>query len=255
MKTKDRLDKQLVTLGLSRSRSHARDLIQGSKVRVKGLIVTKPGHICSEEDVTIEELDPYVGRGAHKLETFLDEFLIDFKDKTVADIGASTGGFTEVALLRGAKKVYAIDVGSDQLDAKLRNDSRVMNLEKVNAKDLSILEEKVDLIVSDLSFISLNLVVTEMSNIIRDEGLALLLFKPQFEVGKKNLNSKGIVTCPDEEVLGFLNNFLKLCFENHFELVKAMKCLVKGKTGNQEYFLLLKKNIMMKDKAILKELP
>lgn len=196
-----RLDVTLVERGLARSRSQAAELIVGGQVRVDEQRVTKPSaKVGAHSDVTVDVTDPYVSRAAHKLLAGLDSFSIDPRDRLALDLGASTGGFTQVLLERGARQVIALDVGHGQLAEELRSDSRVRVVERCNARELTreslaahaTIAEVPDLIVADLSFISLTLVLPAIAEIAAPEAELVLLIKPQFEVGREGIRD-GIV--------------------------------------------------------------
>ena len=236
---KERLDQLLVKLGLVSSRSQAAPLIKEGLVTVDGEVVTKPSIKCGEDqEIKILKEHIYVGRGAQKMEGAFKDFDLSFKDKVVGDMGASTGGFTEFALMHEASKVYAVDVGHDQLAAKLVKDERVVNLEGTNIRDglpLDVFDPLCDIIVVDLSFISLSYVLAPMAEVLRSEGEFVILVKPQFEVGRSSLGKNGIVkdTKAIEEVLERVKNE---CLESKLDVQKISPCAIKGKTGNQEYF-------------------
>ncbi len=198
---KKRIDILLVELGLAPSRERAQALILSGNVLVSDQPVTKPGHSVSE-DASIRvrgEDHPYVSRGGVKLAAALDAFGVPVQGRVGLDIGASTGGFTHVLLLRGAKRVFAVDVGHNQLDWKIRNDPRVIVHEKVNARALpfDLIGQKIDLIVVDVSFISLDKILPAALVFAHLETDWITLIKPQFEVGKEKVGKGGIVT--DEE--------------------------------------------------------
>ncbi len=191
-----RLDLALVERGLARSRSHARQLIDAGRVRLDGRSDPKPSAPVDRGAVIDVRPDPYVSRAAHKLIRALDDSGVPMP-RRVLDAGASTGGFTQVALERGAEVVYAVDVGHGQLAAAIRQDERVVVEEGVNLRDLTLAHvgaRPVDLVVADVSFISLRLVIDRLFGVLSPEGRALVLVKPQFEVGRSHLDSHGVVT-------------------------------------------------------------
>lgn len=192
-----RLDIWMHTNGMTPSRKKAQDLIAGGSVYVNRRQIRKAAHLVSDADQIeiLGDVMPYVGRGGYKLAHALQVFSVDVSGKRCADIGASTGGFTDCLLQNGAAFVYAIDSGSDQLDASLRGDARVRSMEKCNARYCTheMLGERVDIAVCDVSFISLTKLFGAISDILKPEGLLVALVKPQFEVGKENLNKNGIV--------------------------------------------------------------
>src|SRR5581483_5162123 len=200
MSTKLRLDQLLVNTGLFPSREQARRAIMAGEVKVGTRVAAKPSELLEEQaSVSIKPAPRYVGRGALKLESALDHFKIEVHGKTALDIGASTGGFTDCLLQRGAAKIYAVDVGHGQLDWKLRNDSRVIVLEKINARSLARthVPEPVDLCVIDVSFISLTLILPNAFNLITPDAVILALIKPQFELQRTDVGRGGIVREPD----------------------------------------------------------
>ena len=222
----ERLDKRLVELGLVATRSKAQQLITNKKVRVDGKLISKPSYKVLNEEVEVIEDVNEVGRGYHKF----------------ADVGASTGGFTQFCLSLGAQKVFAIDVGHGQLDPSLISDERVVNLEGTNIRELNSLEEKVDLCVADLSFISLNLIWNNLVSISCDNAEMILLFKPQFEVGREGIGKKGLVK-GREYVIRALEEIKVQCEAAGLRIKGFKPCVIKGrKSGNQEYFLFLDKS-------------
>lgn len=196
-----RADVALVERGLAASRERARALIEAGLVAVNGRAVPKPAFKVGPEDAltVLGELHPYVGRGGLKLEKALNVFHVDVAGLVCADIGASTGGFTDVLLRNGARRVYAIDVGTGQLDPRLLGDPRVTNMEKVNARTLSrdMFPEALALAVMDVSFISIKLILPALFDLLGDMGRVVTLVKPQFEAGRGNIGKKGIVTRPE----------------------------------------------------------
>ncbi len=237
---KDRADKVLVEANLAPTRSQALQLILEGVVFYKGVLVSKAATKIDSDGLEVRKETQYVSRGAHKIAGAITQFQVEVQDKIIADVGASTGGFTEFVLSLGAKKVFAIDVGHDQLAMKLRTDPRVINLEGVNIKFPYQLEEAVDLAVVDLSFISLKLVIENIFRLLKKNGRVLALIKPQFEVGKTNLDKNGIVKDSETTLLMLseLKNWLK---EKEIEVINEILSPIKGKMGNQEYFFYLKR--------------
>lgn len=229
-----RADLKLVELGLAKSRTQAADLIKGGHVLYDGVPVKKASQFVEGDNFQITKERIYVGRGAHKIESALSHFAVDFKDKVVLDVGASTGGFTQYALELGAKHVYAVDVGSDQLDPLLVADSRVSNLEKTDIRSLDSLERAVEFVVVDVSFISLAHIFDSLVRLAPGSEM-IVLVKPQFEVGQMGLGKGGIVKEREtrHQVLREL-----VTVANRFGLnVKGVcACALVGKSGNQEYF-------------------
>lgn len=232
----ERLDSLLVKLKLSPTRSKAQDLIKKGKVKVDGKVIEKASAKFSEEQkFEVDTAELYVGRGAEKLKGAHCDFSLSFEGKIIGDMGASTGGFVEYSLLHGAKKVYAVDVGHDQLAEKLRDDPRVINLEGTNIKNGLSFEEKCDLIVIDLSFISLTYVIEPILSVLKAKGEMAILVKPQFEVGKEGLGKNGIVK-DSNAVIAALEKIYDHFLGRGFVIQKASPCTIAGKTGNQEYF-------------------
>jgi 23S rRNA (cytidine1920-2'-O)/16S rRNA (cytidine1409-2'-O)-methyltransferase len=240
---KARLDNLLVTCGLADSRAKAQALILAGRVRVAGQLETKAGTLV-REDAAVELLapaSPYVSRGGEKLASALDHFGVDPAGLVCLDAGASTGGFSHVLLLKGAAKVYAVDVGYGQLHPTVRNDPRVVVLERVNLRLLprQSIPEAVDLATLDLSFISLTLVLPKILEFLKPGAEILALVKPQFEVGKGSVGKGGVV------------RDVKLQQEAVAKVARAARSLglaasegfpspLKGPKGNQEWFLHLK---------------
>jgi len=191
-----RLDAYLSENGLAKSRSYAAELIKNSLVTVNGITVVKPSFDVTGEKVeVIHELYDFVGRGGVKLEAALREFSVDVSGMTAIDIGASTGGFTDCLIKRGAKKVYAVDSGHGQLASSLLNDERVVNLEGFNAKNISpgSIPDICDIAVCDVSFISQTQLISSIRSVLSENGCFITLVKPQFECGREALGKGGIV--------------------------------------------------------------
>jgi 23S rRNA (cytidine1920-2'-O)/16S rRNA (cytidine1409-2'-O)-methyltransferase len=210
------------------------------EVVVAGKTITKPGTLVAEEAViTIRQPPPFVSRGGIKLDYALDRFQLDVSSKVVADIGASTGGFTDCLLKRGARRVYAIDVGYGQLDYRLRCDPRVVVMERVNARYPIPLPEKVDLATIDLSFISVEKVIPSVARLVKDDGYLLVLLKPQFEARRGEVGKGGIVKQPivHARVLG---RFIAWMIDHGFRLGGLVASPILGASGNKEFFVLLR---------------
>ncbi|HKR64351.1 MAG TPA: TlyA family RNA methyltransferase [Thermoanaerobaculia bacterium] len=235
---KQRLDVALVERGLVDSRAKAQSLIMARRVLVNGQFVDKAGaSVVEEDEVRVAELEhPWVGRGGMKLAHALKEFAIDVTGKVCADIGASTGGFTDVMLKHGAAKVYAIDVGHGQLDVSLRNDPRVIIREKVNARYLQLenFDEPIDFVSIDVSFISLKLILPAVANFLRGELVALI--KPQFEVGKHEVGKGGIVR-DDDKRRAAVEGVVATARELGFDVKGVIESPVKGAEGNVEFLM------------------
>jgi 23S rRNA (cytidine1920-2'-O)/16S rRNA (cytidine1409-2'-O)-methyltransferase len=242
---RERLDKVLLDRGLVASRERARALIMTGAVLVRGQPQTKPGTLVDpSDDITLREEDhPYVSRGALKLVKGLDHFGIDPSGLVALDIGASTGGFTDVLLRRGAARVYAIDVGYGQLAWSIRQDPRVVVLERHNARtlDLGLVPEPCDLAVIDVSFISLTLVLPRIRELLRPPpGKPIVaLVKPQFEVGRERVGKGGVVREPEvrrsavDKVRGW-------ALASGFEAGDDVESPITGPAGNVEFLLLLR---------------
>jgi 23S rRNA (cytidine1920-2'-O)/16S rRNA (cytidine1409-2'-O)-methyltransferase len=235
---KQRLDVVLVERGLVDTRSKAQSLIMARRVLVNGLFVDKAGAaIAADDEVTVAELEhPWVGRGGMKLAHALKEFAISVEGKVCADIGASTGGFTDVMLQNGAAKVYAIDVGYGQLDVSLRNDPRVVNREKVNARYLQPenFDDPIAFVSMDVSFISLKLVLPAVAGFLKGELVALI--KPQFEVGKHEVGKGGIVRDPEQRQAA-VDGVVACARELGFDVKGVIESPVKGAEGNVEFLM------------------
>lgn len=252
---KQRLDLLLVEKGLVRTRDRAKALILAGKVLVNGVRESKAGVLVPFDAEVLAELPdfPYVSRGALKLKAALDHLSIEVAGMICMDVGASTGGFTDLLLRSGAKKVYAVDVGYGQLAWSLRQDERVVVLERCNIRHLlreTILEE-MDLVTIDTSFISLKLVVPACKKFLHADARVLALIKPQFEVGKGEVGKGGVVRNPDaqEKVVRELSAFFE---EEGFFVGNAIPSPIKGPKGNQEFILPLwtKKERQMHEEVI-----
>jgi 23S rRNA (cytidine1920-2'-O)/16S rRNA (cytidine1409-2'-O)-methyltransferase len=241
---KTRLDVALVERGLAASRERARALIMAGQVRVDGHVVSKASaNVAPEAAIALEVPDhPYVSRGGVKLAHALDDFKIDPAGKRALDVGASTGGFTDVLLQRGAASVIALDVGHGQLDWKLRNDPRVDVREGVNARALTPADvpHQVDLVVIDVSFISLGHILPPLPPFIAPGGDVVALVKPQFEAGRDEVGKHGLVTDPavHEAVIARVTTQAEAA---GFARLGMAASAITGATGNQEFFLHLRK--------------
>jgi 23S rRNA (cytidine1920-2'-O)/16S rRNA (cytidine1409-2'-O)-methyltransferase len=195
---KKRLDVLMAERELTESRNKAQRLIRAGEVRVDGRLVDKPStHVAEDAEVTLKSKPPFVSRGGEKLDAALERFDFDVSGVVAADVGASTGGFTDCLLQRGAQRVYAIDAGYGQLHWKLRNDPRVVVMERTNARYLAELPEPVALVTLDVSFISLDLILPQAVSWLCGEGDIVALIKPQFEAGPQNVEKGGVVRDPD----------------------------------------------------------
>lgn len=193
-----RLDQLLTQRGLARSRAEAQALILAGEVELDGIRRLKPGQLVAEDaPITVIEKPRWASRAAHKLIRALDAFVINPAGLACLDAGASTGGFTDVLLDRGARVVYAVDVGRGQLLDRLRRDPRVVSMERTNLRELEELSEPIDLATLDLSFISLRLVLPNVRRLLTDDGRVVALVKPQFEAGKEDVPRGGVVRDPE----------------------------------------------------------
>ncbi|MDI6860928.1 MAG: TlyA family RNA methyltransferase [Caldisericia bacterium] len=238
MERKLRLDKILLERGFFESRSKAQEAIKRGYIIVNGKKVNKSGIYVSDDAhiIVIQDL-PFVSRGGEKLKEIIERFNIDINEKVCIDIGSSTGGFTQVLLKYGAKRVYAVDIGEGLLHESLRKDNRVIVKEGVNARYLneSDIPEKVDLISQDISFISSKIIISNCKKLLKDGGEYIVLIKPQFEVGKGKIN-RGVIKNFDihREVL---IEFLEFIKKEEFSPVGLIPSPIKGGDGNIEYLL------------------
>jgi 23S rRNA (cytidine1920-2'-O)/16S rRNA (cytidine1409-2'-O)-methyltransferase len=229
---------------LVESREKAKRMIMAGLVKVNNHISDKPGHLIPvSSEISLEEPSlPYVSRGGLKLEAALDRFSVEVKGKILMDVGASTGGFTDCLLQRGAEKVIAVDVGYGQLHWKIRQDPRVVVIEKTNIRYLGPEQIKVpiDGAVIDVSFISLKLVIPPVSHLLSEKAFIVALIKPQFEVEKDQVGKGGVVRDPSlrEEVIANLSRFFK---EAGWDLEGCIPSPILGPKGNQEYLAYLER--------------
>ncbi|MDY6793359.1 MAG: TlyA family RNA methyltransferase [Thermodesulfobacteriota bacterium] len=240
---KQRLDLAVVERGLARSRQRAKALIMEGKIRVNDQPVDKPGTLVSPNDhLYLKGKDiAYVSRGGVKLESALKSFKLNVDGFFCLDVGASTGGFTDCLLQQGAKRVFAVDVGYGQLAWKLRQDQRVVVIERTNIRYMSLtaLPRPVDLITIDVSFISLKTVVPAVTKFMKKSAVIVALIKPQFEVGRGKVGKGGVVRHPDlhQEVIAELTDFF---LDKGFLCKPAIPSPILGPKGNREFFIHLK---------------
>src|SRR5438067_13352756 len=234
-----RLDVLVAKSGLAESRERAQALILAGKVRVAGETVRSPARTVRDDaSIDVDAQPGYASRGALKLAPALDGFGVDPAGRVCADIGASTGGFTDVLLRRGAEKVFALDVGRGLLHWRLRQDPRVVVIERTNARDLETFPENVSLVVIDVSFISLEKVLPAVRR-AAPRGEVVALFKPQFEVGRKDVGKGGIVR--DQAALEeALDRFRDWCAANGYAVIAYAQSEVAGAEGNREVFFHLR---------------
>lgn len=243
--TMKRLDQELVDRGLCDSRERAKRAIIAGQVRVNAQTARKPSDsVSATDELAIDTPEKYVSRGGHKLEHALAHFGVDVKDKIAIDLGASTGGFTDCLLQCGARKVYAVDVGSGQLAWKLRNDPRVVVMEKTNARELKPerFAELADIVTADCSFISLQKILRAVVALVQTSGNIVALIKPQFEAGKAEADKgAGVITdsAVHERVLRELQEFVAAKLPLRWVGVTESPLL--GPAGNKEFLVLLDK--------------
>lgn len=249
---KKRLDVLVYEKGFAESREKAKAVIMAGQVYVDNQKADKCG-ASYDENVKLEVRGgtlPYVSRGGLKLEKAIKEFGLDLNGKTTMDIGASTGGFTDCMLQNGAKKVYAIDVGYGQLAWKLRNDPRVVNLERTNMRKVTReqVPDEIDFFSVDVSFISLRLILPVARELMADNARAVCLIKPQFEAGREKVGKKGVVRDPavHAEVVRGIYDF---CLQNGFDVLALDFSPIKGPEGNIEYLIYLERSDAPLDRA------
>ncbi|MBQ7704150.1 MAG: TlyA family RNA methyltransferase [Selenomonadaceae bacterium] len=240
---KQRIDILLAEKNLCESRARAKSLIMMGKILVNGQKIDKAGTLVaadSEIKILGEEM-PFVSRGGFKLQKAVEVFNLNLEGKIAADIGASTGGFTDCMLQRGAKKVYAIDVGYGQLAWKLRNDDRVVNLERTNIRNVETLPDILDFASIDVAFISLDKVLPVAFKLLSEVGEIAALIKPQFEAGKENVGKKGVVK--DKKIHSAVIEYVLTFAQNlNFKICGLDFSPIKGPEGNIEYLAYLSKN-------------
>ena len=243
---KVRLDQLVFDQGLSESRERAKAIIMSGVVYVNSQRADKPGaQVAPDAKIEVRgNTLPYVSRGGFKLEKALKVFPIDPTGLTCIDCGASTGGFTDVLLQNGAAKVYAVDVGYGQLAWSLRNDPRVISMERTNVRYITAeqIPEPLDLAVMDLSFISVKLILPAVCPLLKDDAAVVCLIKPQFEAGPEKVGKKGVVRDPKVH-LEVLENFLIHAKDNHFTVLGITYSPIRGPEGNIEYLGYLRKSV------------
>lgn len=240
---KVRLDRLLTERGLVPSRERAKALIMAGQVIVGDHKVEKAGQLVDDSlEVRIKNDLPFVSRGGLKLEKALDEFRIDVNGLTIMDVGASTGGFTDCLLQRGASRIFAVDVGYGQLAWKLQQDERVISLEKTNIRYLEAgtLPSVPDMAVIDASFISLDKVLPNTLSLVKSMGTIVALIKPQFEVGKGEVGRGGVVRDPEKHA-AVIESVYALAKELNLEAVAVTESPITGPKGNREFLVYLKK--------------
>lgn len=239
-KDKERLDILMVERGLAETRARARAYIMAGEVSVDGQMADKAGTpISRDAHIELKTPMPYVSRGGYKLAGAIDLFGLPVHGRVAADVGACTGGFTDVLLQRGARRVYAIDVGKGQLDWKLRLDERVIVMERTNARYLESLTEPVDLVVIDVSFISLKLILPAVWRWLKDDADVLALIKPQFEAGPESVGKGGVIRDPAVR-RAVLIDLLTWAVDKGWGVHGLTRSSIQGADGNVEYLVWLR---------------
>ena len=233
-----RLDQYIVEIGLADSRNMAQELIKEGSVSLNEEICNKPAKdIKKGTKVSVAKKRQWVSRGGKKLFDALKSFEINVEGKTALDVGSSTGGFTQVLLQEGAERIVAVDVGTNQLHQSLRNEPRISILEQTDIRDVSSkLLDFFDFVVVDVAFISIEKVIRDIEVTAKKGGHIVVLYKPQFEVGKKNISKNGLVK-KETEVQKMLRDFLNTLDQSSLYFVQSKNAYIKGKKGNQEIFV------------------
>ena len=239
---KKRLDELLVEKNLIESRNKAQGIILSGLVYVNNQKIDKPGKRFSDDvEILVKSLPKFVSRGGLKLEHAIKNFKINVKDKICMDIGASTGGFTDCLLQFGAKKVYSIDVGYGQLHYSLRNNPKVINIERCNFRyiERDKIKDKIDICTIDVSFISLKLIIPKCIEFLKDRGSIIALIKPQFEAGKNEVEKGGIIKSPEKHKK-ILNNLKEFFINTRLKIEGLIESPILGQKGNKEFLIYLK---------------
>ena len=237
---KQRLDVALVERGLAPTREKARALILAGEVRVDGVTEARAGAgVAAESGIEIEQPARFVSRGGEKLDHALARFGIDVSGQVAVDVGASTGGFTDCLLQRGAARVYAIDVGYGQLHQRIREDARVVVIERTNIRDLDSLPERAEIATIDVSFISLTKVLPNVMTLVRPEADIVALVKPQFEAGRSEVKRGGVVRDPQTHAK-VIGRMAWWCVNNGLRVRGVVASPLQGAAGNREFFLWLR---------------
>jgi len=225
--------------GLVSSRSQAESYVRLGQVKVNGRAASKPGQMVLAADiVTLAAEEQYVGRAALKLKSAAEIFTLNFKGKTVLDVGSSTGGFTQYSLMHGAAKVIAVDVGTDQLHPSLRSDERIELYEKTDIRDFTT-TQKIDMVVGDVSFISLREILPHVATLVDGKADIVAMVKPQFEAGQSSVKHKGVIK-NDKMRREILKDF-ETWAQKYFKIIDKTDSAVAGSKGNVERFYLLRK--------------
>lgn len=242
-----RVDVYLTLAGYTASRKKAQDLIAAGAVTIDGERIKKSSAIINEalmHEVVLEQVFPYVSRGGVKLKAALDAFKINVNGKKTVDVGASTGGFTDCLLQHGAAVVYAIDSGAEQLHESLKSNSRVVSIERFNAREMTLetTNGECDVAVTDVSFISQTYIIPQIASVLKDGGVFISLIKPQFEAGRSALGKNGVVTNSAYRFLA-AKRVISCAFENGFDCLGLIPSPIEGGDGNKEYLAyFIKKN-------------
>lgn len=243
-----RLDVRCVELNLTKSRAVAQDAIKDNRVLVNGKVILKPAFEVNEEDevIVLQAENTFVSRGGFKLKSAFEAFNVHAIDKVVLDIGASTGGFSDYCLQNGARFVYAVDVGNMQLDDSLRNHPQLQSMENTNALDLTLnsFHHSIDLCVMDVSFVSIKTLIPHLVSLCENAEFVVLI-KPQFEAGKKDIGKKGIVKDSKVHVKVLKDMIAFLQYEG-LAVEHVTYSATKGRDGNQEYFVHFRKGFNQK---------
>ncbi|MFC1948134.1 TlyA family RNA methyltransferase [Chloroflexota bacterium] len=237
---KKRIDNLLVDRGLAESRAKAQAMIMAGDVLADGKSILKAGTMINQDaEISVVEPPPFVSRGGLKLDYALEQFSLDVKGAIAADIGASTGGFTDCLLKRGASSVYAVDVGYGQLAYRLRQDHRVVVMDRVNARNTPDIQEKLDLVVIDVSFISVQKIIPAIAGLLKGTGSVIVLVKPQFEATRDEVGKGGIIRRPEihARVLG---RFVQWITGNRYRLKGLVGSPIHGASGNREFLAWIK---------------
>lgn len=239
-----RLDQALANKSLALSRTKAAAMIMAGQVKVAGKVVDKAGFFVGPDDeISVVKPPKYVSRGGEKLESVAGKLKLDFRGKVVVDVGSSTGGFTDYALQHGAKKVYAVDVGTGQLDWWLRNDERVVVMERTDIRDVSKLPESVDIVLIDVSFISLRLVLPAVAELASAKTAIVALAKPHFESDYITASKhKGVIK--NDTIRRNILKQVEVFMRQGFVVVNKADSKVFGRKGNRERFYLLSKRLV-----------
>lgn len=240
MSDKIRLDQALVGRGLTHSRSQAESYIKLGDVKVNGRVITKPGQMVGEAAVIqISTAEQYVSRAALKLASVAEQLKLDFDNKVVLDVGSSTGGFTDYVLRHGAIKVIAVEVGTNQLHPSLHGNQKIELHEQTDIRDVEVLSSPADIVVADVSFISLREILPHVAKLITNKTQIAVMVKPQFEAGHSNLKHKGVIK-NDKMRRDILKDFESWASKN-FQIIDKADSSISGAKGNQERFYLLRK--------------